>query len=488
MSNNTFSRILELGRDSLVYGIGSAISQLAALFLIPFYTRALDPEDYGVIAISGLFSQLLMPVINIGMDAALFRYFSMSKTESERNTYFSIAFALKLIVSLVIVVVVFMSYSVVNRLLFHAALTREIYIIICLTIFVTNIGSTGFVALRSMRQPGKVVVLQVSALLFAIAVSVYLVIVQDLKLYGALLASLMSQTFLSIGLVFITRNYFTALIVAPDRVRQLLRYGTPYVPHRLQATIMSVFTLFMINEYMGLKIAGLYAVADKLTKPLWLIVSSVQNAWVPYKYQIHKNYTEMSRRTKLFSGIVSNYWLFLIAFWVVSCWIAPIIYDKLIDSKYMASMRYYPFLALLPLAKAFYFTSSTGLEIWDSQTILPKATLVGMVILVSLSFIAKDFHAPYSLIMVSVFGTIVSGLVVQKFVARRIMRIRYPFATASGVILMNIILLSLFAFDVSVMNGVAIGFLSLLSIVAAFFAINHSTLRTSAPLLGFFSK
>lgn len=41
---------------SMVYGIGGVLNRFIGLFLLPFYTRALTPDDYGVVALVSLLS------------------------------------------------------------------------------------------------------------------------------------------------------------------------------------------------------------------------------------------------------------------------------------------------------------------------------------------------------------------------------------------------------------------------------------------------
>ena len=80
-----FKHIKELGNDSVIYGLGSSLSQFIGLFLVPFYTKALTPSDYGLLAIVGLFTQFTDPILSLGLDNALFRYFSLSKNEDENG-------------------------------------------------------------------------------------------------------------------------------------------------------------------------------------------------------------------------------------------------------------------------------------------------------------------------------------------------------------------------------------------------------------------
>ena len=45
------SQLLRLGRHSVVYGLGGIVSRVIAVFLLPVYTRYLDPEDFGAVGV-----------------------------------------------------------------------------------------------------------------------------------------------------------------------------------------------------------------------------------------------------------------------------------------------------------------------------------------------------------------------------------------------------------------------------------------------------
>ena len=40
-----------LCKNSLIYGIGGALNRFIGLLLLPFFTRVLSPEDYGIVAL-----------------------------------------------------------------------------------------------------------------------------------------------------------------------------------------------------------------------------------------------------------------------------------------------------------------------------------------------------------------------------------------------------------------------------------------------------
>nr|MBP8240221.1 oligosaccharide flippase family protein [Saprospiraceae bacterium] len=155
-----FKNIKELGKDSLLYGLGSSLSQFVALFLVPFYSQALSPGEYGVLAMAGLMSQFSNPVLSLGLDNALFRYFSMSEVETERQGYVTTAAILKNAVVLLFLLLFFFCYALLNKFLFQGQLTWEIFLLILASMFLSRIGSLSEAVIRSHRKPKVLMTIQ----------------------------------------------------------------------------------------------------------------------------------------------------------------------------------------------------------------------------------------------------------------------------------------------------------------------------------------
>src|SRR5271156_1388145 len=70
--------IKEIGtavRHSVVYGIGGVLTKAVSFLLLPFYTHYLIPRDYGVLEILDLSMSLLAMFLNMGIMAAMLRYY-----------------------------------------------------------------------------------------------------------------------------------------------------------------------------------------------------------------------------------------------------------------------------------------------------------------------------------------------------------------------------------------------------------------------------
>ena len=69
------SRFKQLGKDSVIYGIGGIIAKGIGFFLLPVYTRIFSPAEYGTIEMLMVLNQFLGALLVMGMDAAQSFYF-----------------------------------------------------------------------------------------------------------------------------------------------------------------------------------------------------------------------------------------------------------------------------------------------------------------------------------------------------------------------------------------------------------------------------
>src|SRR4051794_27868447 len=67
-------RLLSLGRQSLVYGLGPVVSRFASLLLLPLYTHYLQPNDYGRVETLTALVAVGVTIAQLGLVNALFRF------------------------------------------------------------------------------------------------------------------------------------------------------------------------------------------------------------------------------------------------------------------------------------------------------------------------------------------------------------------------------------------------------------------------------
>lgn len=424
----------ELGKDSIIYGLGSSLSQLIALFLIPLYSRAFEPNEYGVLAMASLMIQFSNPVLSLGLDNALFRYFAMSDNENERKSYVTTAVVTKNIAVLFFLIIFYFSYPLLNTFLFSDLLKLDIFTLLLISMFMFSVGNIAEVIIRAQRKPKILIAIQIPSTILGVLFSIYWVLFLHWGIWGALAASLLSQLFSSILYSFYIKNYFHIKNFSVSTGKQMLQYSVPYIPHRIQAQTMQWFSLFIVSQHMGITVAGIYSMINKFVKPINLIVESIQKAWVPYKFQIHKSTENPS---EVFKIIICNYWLFLLLLWCGASLLFPTVFKSLISSNYHGGIYFFPFLAIIPLAQVLNYTLTVGVELKESQKILPIGSFYGLVVVIVGSLLTINIWSPYGPILSHGLSFCTSAIVIYGH-SRKVMPIDFPFKNFLYILIIEI--------------------------------------------------
>ena len=185
---------------------------------------------------------------------------------------------------------------------------------------------------------------------------------------------------------------------------------------------ISSSTILFVNYKLGLTAAGIYFIANKISKPLNLIMSVFHQAWVPYRLQIHKE----RNKNKIFKFISEIYFLVIIMLWLLLAMSAPYIFDIFINERYHEGVKYVPFLLLIPLANIFYFMYTTGYELHQNQKYLMHCSLISSSIQAIFTVLLLNLFPPYNFIFLTILSLVLMAILV-KMKAREIIDFHISF-------------------------------------------------------------
>jgi O-antigen/teichoic acid export membrane protein len=420
-------RLLEnlklLTTDTILYGLSSVITQLAGLILVPFYTKELSPEEYGIIALLAMISLFLNPILNLGLDSALFRYFAMGNSNFLKTRLFSSAFFTKILLITIIILILIAGKNFINEFIFDNIISNELYYVFLASVFVQNSTSLAFVCLRVDRRVKQIVIANLVGLVVSLTLSIWLVLILKIGVIGVFIAALFSSAVQGAIFIFLIKSMIHLKFVGFKKIRLLFDYGIPLIPHKLIHQSMNLLVLFLINNYLGIITAGLYAVSKKFGKPLAFIISMVQTAWSPYKFEIHKNETNPALT---FKYIISIYWIAIIYIWAILSIITPSLFKYLIDDRYWDGISYVPFIMFVSVCEGFKFTVSTGFELSKDQKQVSKISLYTLLLTLIIIVLSFDYFKPYNFILSQIFSFLFFGVFIYTK-AKRIILIKYPF-------------------------------------------------------------
>jgi len=80
-----FKDFKKLFETSFIYGLGSVSGSLIGFFLLPVYTRFLNPAEYGILEILIASSSFIIIFLTFGMDNSFARFYFDSRAIKHRN-------------------------------------------------------------------------------------------------------------------------------------------------------------------------------------------------------------------------------------------------------------------------------------------------------------------------------------------------------------------------------------------------------------------
>ncbi|MEP6742956.1 MAG: oligosaccharide flippase family protein [bacterium] len=277
-----------ISSQTLIYGLGDAVTRVAALILLPIYTRFLTPDDYGKFAIATLFATVVALVLDFGQRTAFFRFYFDTDNPDERRRLTGTVLLFLLIAAAVILLPLVGFFDRIARpLVKDLTLVPLIKITLISTFF--EVGSAiPFAIFRAKQYAAKYAALSVARFLISVALNIIAIVVLHWGVVGLIYANLFtSALFFLICLVLTTRDI--EWTIETGLLKQLLRFGLPLIPAGLAYWTLNLSDRFFLQKYADLAQVGLYSVSYSIAAILHMMMGWFNTAYAPYCYSIAKD-------------------------------------------------------------------------------------------------------------------------------------------------------------------------------------------------------
>lgn len=299
----------EFLKDSIVYGLGRGIKKFIGLFLLPFYTRALTPEDFGILGTLSTGILLLSGFLNLGLDSAAGFYFFQAKTKIEKGRVLFTLFIIRLLTIIPCLILSFFSETI-SLYLFGSNEYSWIVFISCFIIPISLLMSEQTHVYRYYREPWKYNIATIIKSLSNIGVGIYLVILLKIGVLGAQAASLISSFLVVLySYFFFTRKKYSYKF-SPYWAKKMLKFGFPLIWASISAWIYQSSDRFILLYFKDLTEIGYYSIGATFSQPILLINSAVQMSFGVLFFSIfHKEQDQSKPESKKAAIDVLNIYL-----------------------------------------------------------------------------------------------------------------------------------------------------------------------------------
>ena len=185
----------DLLKHSGIYGLGAIVTRLASILLLPFYTRYLQPAEYGCIALLDLTSSVLGVLITAGVSAAVTRYHYEAKDDRERSRVWWTGMIIVTVLATGLVTPAWVVRDALARLTLGPEQAEKggyYYQLILITLWFDAIGQVLDTFLRVRKWSALFVGSSFVSFLLNIALNIWFLAGLDLGIAGVLLGNLIS--------------------------------------------------------------------------------------------------------------------------------------------------------------------------------------------------------------------------------------------------------------------------------------------------------
>jgi O-antigen/teichoic acid export membrane protein len=335
-----------LASTGAAYTASSVIAKLFAVALLPVYTRHLTRADYGAAEVLLSTVVALSIFFRFGIVEALLRFYYVEKNGDSlagiagpgrdepaldrRSVVRSAVGFLFIAITLGALLVAAFAGPISEALLDRRE--TELMLIAAGGLWVFTLYELLMAMFRLDERARSYFTASFANVLLTIALTVWLVVVEDEGARGLLLGNFGASAVILFGLFWVHRRRI-ALVPSARTVRPMLSFGLPTMPAELSLYALNVIDRVALARMAGLAEAGLYALAVKFSQVVTVVVRGFNLAWPPLAYSIRSD--EDARRT--YSLVVTYYLLVsftivlalsLEARWVARALAAPEFFDS----------------------------------------------------------------------------------------------------------------------------------------------------------------
>lgn len=264
-----------------IYTFSNVLNSAIPFILLPVLTNYLSPADYGILTnLNGLIN-ILIPFISLNLMTSLQVIFV--KDKNELGNYISTGLSVMVLLSICFALFLLVFSGQLADLL----QVPEEWIVLAVSFALYQ--NFVEVLLSVWRMEEKAIsygVFRVLRTILEITLALVLIVVNDLRFEGSILAMAYSYGIGAvIALIIVYRKGLIKWTFSRKHANYLINYGVPLIPHVLGSVMIMYTDKVLLTEYHGLASNGIYSVGFMVGQVIGLLQNSFNQAWVPYAFK-----------------------------------------------------------------------------------------------------------------------------------------------------------------------------------------------------------
>lgn len=373
---NRFRLFIE---NFLVYGLGSVISKIVPLIMLPIVTRLIpNTFFYGLNDISNIIISFGTAIAVMGMYDAMFRLFFEKEDEEYKKDICSSAFCFNVVVAIIIFIIMILFSKVFSKVFYGSIEYTNLFMISALSVL---IGSTNTIISAPTRMNNKRKIFLITntlAPIISYSISIPLLI-KHMYVIALPIAGLISSTLMLVIFYILNHEWFSIRRFNFTYVRELLKIGLPLMPNFLVYWIFNSADRIMIGSMIGNDYVGIYGIGARIAQVSQFIYMAFAGGWQYFAFSTMNDSDQVEVTSNIFEylGVIS------FGATIVFTLFGEVIFNKLFVGDYLKGLIVIPYLFLSPLLLMLFQIACNQFLIikktWPNLIILSIGALINLI-------------------------------------------------------------------------------------------------------------
>ncbi len=259
--------------NTLIFALGSFGSKLLVLVLVPLYTAALSPEEYGTVDLIAQTANILIPIFTLTISEAALRFGLETKWECDRQRIYTIC--------LRVMTIGLIAMAAIFPILARLDYLDGFEIILYIYVWTSSLRQINMTFTRALERVKLFAVDGILCTLTMLLLNILFLLKFRWGILGYLLAIILSDAFSSVFLFTAGKlwRYITFGRTDKSLVRSMIAYAAPMMPATVLWIVTSISDHFIVKYFHGEYLNGILVIAYKIPTILTTVFTMFSQAW-----------------------------------------------------------------------------------------------------------------------------------------------------------------------------------------------------------------
>jgi O-antigen/teichoic acid export membrane protein len=311
-------RLRDLGRHTVVYGLGPVLGQVASFLLLPLYTHLLSPTDYGTLEIIVLAAAFLNVFLGLQIVTQLLRLYHGCERDEDRHRVVSTALLFTAALTAGAAALVSLFRAPLSVALFGTDAYGDLLRLALWSVVATNVFAAALAYLQARKMSRAFTALSVAQLVGTLSLNLLFVAWWRRGVEGILLSQLLVTGSLALGLSLWVLGR-VGVGVSPAAVRTMLGFGLPMIGWSAAVFVVNAADRMVLSAVASLTDVGVYSLANRFAMALLVfVVTPFAYVWASERFALARqpDGRELIARTLTYVFVVLCFVALAVAVWM----------------------------------------------------------------------------------------------------------------------------------------------------------------------------